>query len=311
MSSEKCRVDKVFSTTHAPCSSSSVKDHYNSENLTRNIKTALIKAGKSLSNLELKDLAPIDQLHTGGIMTSMELIKKANLSCEAKVLDAGCGIGGSSRLLAGQFKFKVTGIDIADKFIEAANFLTKCTRLEDKLVFRQGSVLDLPFSDNTFDAVLCQHILMNIEDKSTAFKEFYRVLKNDGKLILHEITRGKNDSLLFPVPWAGKASISFLESWDTISTLLEKQGFETRFHFNGTEHACSWWEKVKAVSKKASHTPRPIGPGLVFGNNAKYFGKNMHANFKNNSICLVEAILKKNRAGIHKSYQPSRVLTAI
>ncbi|WP_457551811.1 methyltransferase domain-containing protein, partial [Desulfobacula sp.] len=124
---------------------SEIKKHYNSNQLTQTIKTALIKAGKNLSALELKDLSPIDQLHTGGAVATIGLLKKTNLACHAKILDAGCGIGGSSRLLARQFDCKVMGIDLADKFIDAAIFLTQCTRLENRVTFQQGSVLDLPF----------------------------------------------------------------------------------------------------------------------------------------------------------------------
>lgn len=272
---------------------SNIKDHYNSDNLTQKIETALIKAGKPLSSIGLKDLSPIDQLHTGGARATIDLFKKPRLCSDALVLDAGCGIGGSSRLLAQQFKCRVIGVDLADQFIDAATFLTRCTGLENHVAFQQGSVLDLPFEDNTFDAVLCQHILMNIKDKSTAVKEFSRVLKQDGKLILHEITRGENNTLVFPVPWAGKAAISFLESWDIISGILEKHGFETRFYSDETRTAESWWEKIKAVSPKKTSSPESLSPGLIFGDNAKLFGKNMHANFKDNAIRLVEAVLKK------------------
>ena len=272
---------------------SEIKKHYNSDHLTQNIKAALIKAGKNLSTLEPKDLSAIDHLHTGGAAASIELLKKINLAPDALVLDAGCGIGGSSRLLARQFDCQVIGIDLSDKFIPAANFLTQCMALENLVSFQQGSILDLPFEKNTFDAILCQHVLMNIKDKSKAVKEFFRVLKPGGKLILHEITKGENSTLVFPVPWAASPGISFLEPWINMSPILEKQGFKTISYSDETRAACSWWEKVKAVSQKKRLRANPLGPGLIFGNNAAFFGENMHANFKNNSICLVEAILKK------------------
>ncbi len=273
---------------------SEIKTHYNSDNLTQKIKTALIKAGKDLSNLEPKDLSAIDQLHTGGAVASLELLKKINLAQNARVLDAGCGIGGSSRILARQFNCQVIGIDLADKFIPAANFLTQCMALENLVNFQQGSILDLPFEENTFDAILCQHVLMNIKDKSMAVKEFFRVLKPEGKLILNEITKGENNTLVLPVPWAASPGISFLEPWDLLSPIFEKQGFKTLSYSDETSLACSWWKKVKSFSQKANPQTNILGPGLVFGDNAKFFGENMHANFKNNSICLVEAILKKS-----------------
>ncbi|MBT3388456.1 MAG: methyltransferase domain-containing protein [Desulfobacula sp.] len=282
---------------------SQIKNHYNSDHLTANIKTALIKAGKNLSTLEPKDLYRIDQLHTGGANSSIELLKNINFSPDTpditdttgtQVLDAGCGIGGSSRLIAQQFGCKVTGLDLADKFINAANFLTTCTKQETQVSFKQGSILDLPFEKNTFDLVLCQHVLMNIKDKSRAVKEFFRVLKPGGKLVLHEITKGENQPVIFPVPWAASSAISFLEPWDILAATLEKQGFKMSYFSDKTHGACSWWEKVKAASDKKSTGVNVLGPGLIFGSNATLFGKNMHTNFKNNSICLVEAILKKS-----------------
>ena len=134
---------------------------------------------------------------------------------------------------------------------------------------------------------------MNIEDKSTAVKEFFRVLKPDGKLMLHEIEKGDNDSLLLPVPWADKSSISFLESRDVMSHIFKEHGFEVEFFSDQTSSACTGWEKFNAVSKKRPPQPNALGLGIIFGSNAKFFGENMYANFKNNSICLVEVILKK------------------
>jgi len=273
---------------------SQIKNHYNSENLTQNIKAALIKAGKNISKLKPRDLCHIDQLHTGGVTTSIELLKRINFSSDARVLDAGCGIGGSSRLIAEQFDCRVIGVDLADKFIKTANFLTQCTAQKTRVSFQQGSILDLPFEENTFDAILCQHVLMNIKDKSKTIKEFFRVLKPGGHLILHEITKGENNSVLFPVPWASSPAISFLEPWNFLASIIEKQRFDISYCSDKTSEAYSWWEKVKAASKKRSPRVNDLGPGLIFGCNARFFGKNMHENFKNNSICLVEAVMKKS-----------------
>ncbi|MCP3898649.1 MAG: class I SAM-dependent methyltransferase, partial [Desulfobacteraceae bacterium] len=185
-----------------------VKDHYSvlgrsytaaSENdLKERIVTALKKAGKDLQNLELKDLSVIDQLHTGGHLATRELIKKAGLSKGAKILDAGCGIGGSSRLLAKEFQCQVTGIDIVDEFIVTANFLTDLVAgnsgLKKLVEFKQGSVLEIPPPDCLYDAALSQHTLMNIKEKGELFKEFNRVLKPGALLLLHEVVQ-KEDGL--------------------------------------------------------------------------------------------------------------------
>ena len=273
---------------------SQVKDHYNSDNLTKNIKNALIRAGKDLVRLDPKDIGIIDQLHTGGAPASIKLLKKAGLGSDELVLDAGCGIGGSSRLIAGQFNCRAIGVDLAQKFIEAANFLNKCTGLEDKVKFQQGSILNLEFQDNTFDAVLCQHVLMNIEDKNTAINEFYRVLKPGGKLILHEVTKGSTDDFYFPVPWASKPSISFLQPWNTLADILDKQGFKTLIYSDESETSFALWERVKKATEKRVFNTIDLGSGLVFGENARFFGENMYKNLKENSVCLIESVQEKS-----------------
>ena len=293
----------VFTTSHfstqitqlrSKTMESQVKEHYNSDNLTENINIALIKAGKDIANLDPKDISIIDQLHVGGALASIKLLKKAGLDADAFVLDAGCGIGGSSRLITQLFSCRVTGVDLAQKFIEAANFLTKCTGLDSKTKFKQGSVLELEFADNLFDAVLCQHVLMNIEDKTAAIKEFFRVLKPGGKLILHEVTKGSDVEIEFPVPWASESSISFVQPWDTLSGILKTQGFKTLMYADESDAALSWQEKAKNAVKKRVFNTQDLGPGLVFGNIAQFFPKNMYNNLKNNAVCLIESVQEKS-----------------
>ncbi len=273
---------------------SHVKDHYHTNDLPLKIKDALKKSGKDFNQLAIKDLASVDQLHTGGAPATIALIKKAGLPEKATILDAGCGIGGSSRLLAKSFNFQVIGIDLAPAFVETARVVTQWYNLEQSIGYEQGSVLDLPLENDSFDGVLCQHILMNIQDKKTALKEFYRVLKPGGKLILHEIFQGKNknEPIALPVPWAGDASISFLESWKDFKPCLLSAGFTLDYLSNESQPSLEWWQMVNAVGKKKKS--RPLGSHLVFGENSVFFGPNMEKNFKINTIQCIEAVFKKN-----------------
>lgn len=278
-----------------------VKAHYNSNNLQVKISDALEKAGKNLNQLIPKDLVPIDQLHTGGPQATINLLGKADLKPGSKILDAGCGLGGSSRLLAKKFDHFVTGIDLANQFVDTAKFLTNSTGLSDQVSFRQGSILEMPFASNSFDAVLCQHILMNIEDKEKVFKEFFRILNTGGKLILHEVVKGETEEISLPVPWAGKKEISFLEPWDNMESLVTRAGFKKVFVTDSTQNAADWWAKVKLASQKKGAAPGILGPHLIFGENAAFFGQTMTFNFEENRIKVVEAVFEK--AGIFEKKQ--------
>ena len=269
------------------------KAYYNTRNLLTRIYDALEKAKNNLDRLTLKDLAPIDQLHTGGAKATLALLEQASLKSGSDVLDAGCGLGGSSRLMAKNFGYMVTGVDLSDQFITTAQALTENMYLADQVYFKQGSIENLPLENKSFDGILCQHVLMNIMDKEKAFNEFNRVLRSNGKLILHEIVKGENDPIMYPVPWADKENISYLQSWEAMDVLIKNAGFEKERIIDGTPNAAAWWEKVKNVAASQDASQTVMGPHLVFGENAALFGKTMNYNFKWNRIKVVEAVFKK------------------
>ncbi len=134
---------------------------------------------------------------------------------------------------------------------------------------------------------------MNISDKPGAIKEFYRILKPGGKLVLHEITKGDNDTIQYPVPWASQESISFLKPWMLLKDILINQGFNCLIKKDKSQDAMDWWQKVNSFSQKKTQPVNPLNSGLIFGRNSKFFGKNMASNFEKKSICLIEAVYKK------------------
>lgn len=271
----------------------SAKAHYTCPDLGAKIRRGLEKSGKNPEQIRLRDLAPVDQLHTGAAPATIGLVEQAELEKGMTILDAGCGIGGTSRLLAQHFGLVVHGIDLSNDFIKTAHLLNQwCGVEEDGTInFKQGTLLALPYPDNFFDAVLCQHVLLNIEDKPKAFAEFSRVLPPGGKLILHEIVAGPGPEPLYPVPWAANASASMLCSRQNLGEYAQKSGFKLVFSEDKTTSAGLWWEKVNAIKKAKG--AGPLNPGLVFGENAGLFGVNMEQNFKKQAVLCVEDIWMK------------------
>jgi ubiquinone/menaquinone biosynthesis C-methylase UbiE len=97
------------------------------------------------------------------------------------VLDAGCGEGYFSRLLARNGAI-VTGVDFSAKLIEAA----REQRLTDTLPvsFDISGVDELPYRDNTFDLVVCNHLINDLYDPSKPISEFARVLRTGGRIVI-------------------------------------------------------------------------------------------------------------------------------
>ncbi|GAB4215484.1 MAG: methyltransferase domain-containing protein [Synechococcales cyanobacterium] len=97
------------------------------------------------------------------------------------VLDVGCGIGGSSRILAKDYGFQVTGITISPQQVERAQQLTPASLTAH---FQRDDAMNLSFPDGTFDVVWCIEAGPHMPDKAVFAKELMRVLKPGGKLVV-------------------------------------------------------------------------------------------------------------------------------
>jgi MPBQ/MSBQ methyltransferase len=99
----------------------------------------------------------------------------------ATVLDVGCGIGGSSRILARDYGFNVTGITISPEQVKRAQELTKP---EIPAKFQVDDAMNLSFPDGSFDVVWCIEAGPHMPDKAVFAKELLRVLKPGGILVV-------------------------------------------------------------------------------------------------------------------------------
>jgi len=97
------------------------------------------------------------------------------------VLDVGCGIGGSSRILAREYGFAVTGISISPQQIKRAQELTP---KDLDATFLVDDAMAMSFPDASFDVVWSIEVGPHIPDKALFAKELIRVLKPGGILVV-------------------------------------------------------------------------------------------------------------------------------
>ena len=75
-------------------------------------------------NWNAEDFSGIDQLHLGGVPATLELLSWLPIQdkdgSDLIGLDIGCGLGGTSRLLADMRSCKMVGLDLNPQYIEAA-----------------------------------------------------------------------------------------------------------------------------------------------------------------------------------------------
>lgn len=189
------------------------------------ILDAISKADARIDGLKPEDLLWFDQLHAGGADSTRELASMAGLSSDTVVLDAGSGVGGTSRILSTEYGCHVIGVDIAAEHVKAARMLTELVGLTAQVAFREGDVTQLDFEDKAFDVVWTQSAIMNIECTIEFLREIRRVLRPGGVLALEATLKGSRDETRFPVMWADDQSVSFMVTADSLRQMLCDEGF--------------------------------------------------------------------------------------
>ncbi len=107
-----------------------------------------------------------------------------------RVLDVGCGIGGPAMTIAGHSGAHVTGVDLVDHRVAAAQATAARRGLAELTDFQHGDALRLPFEDATFDAAYSFEALCHVPDKAAAYREVARVLKPGGAFLGYDWLRG-------------------------------------------------------------------------------------------------------------------------
>jgi MPBQ/MSBQ methyltransferase len=145
------------------------------------------------------------------------------------VLDVGCGIGGSSRVLAKDYGFAVTGVTISPQQVKRAQELTPEGVSAE---FKVGDALALSFPDASFDVVWSVEAGPHMPDKAQFARELLRVLKPGGILVVADWNQ--RDDRQVPLNfWEKPVMQQLLDQWshpafssiEGFSELLEATGF--------------------------------------------------------------------------------------
>jgi ubiquinone/menaquinone biosynthesis C-methylase UbiE len=268
-----------------------VAGHYGRRALGDVILRALKESGKDVEHLTPDDLAPVDEFHSGGRNATVRLAQLAQIDASQRVLDVGCGIGGPSRYLASKFGCQVTGLDLTPEFVALAGMLAQRTRLADKVTYRQGNALDLPFPDASFDVVWSQNAAMNIADRDRLYGEMHRVLRRGGRLALQDVAAGPGGEPYYPTPWASDKSISFLFAPQSTRAALERVGFRVVAWQDTTQEALEQ-QTARAKALDSGSLP-PLGLHILIGEAFPTVTKNTLRNLQEQKVQLLNAVLER------------------
>ena len=227
------------------------------------------RVNKSTSELDLAfdNIHEItDQNHIGGVQFVEELASLAQITRTSKVLDLGCGIGGSARYLAWKYGCSVMGVEMNLKRCSDARALNRLVGLQKLVTIKHGNMLSAAVASNQYDIIWGQGSWGHLESKSALFHRWSRALRTHGKYAFE-------DCYLLKKP----GSKINQEKLDTLSTLwmahlverdgwtesLVKLGFVIRFE-DLTERYQQYCLKMLATIKTISNYPKNEKSGYEY-----------------------------------------------
>lgn len=242
---------------------SGVSANYAAPDLLVRILEGLRAAGVDPDAPGLPALAAVEEFHIGGRAATAALVEQLGLEPGMRVLDVGCGIGGTARYLASTYGVEVLGVDLTPDFVETATELTRRVGLAGQVSFRVGDASALDVPAGSFDRVVMLHVGMNVADKPALIRGLARMLAPGGMLAVYDVMRVGAGPVAYPTPWAGDETTSWLASPQEYRQAMADAGLEVTAERDRREVALAFFAAARQAA--ADGTAPVVGLGLVIG----------------------------------------------
>ena len=180
----------------------------------------------------------------------------AQVSEGDRILDAGCGLGGSSMWLAKERRAHVTGIALGHDQITMATQEASRRSLTARTQFLVADFMKLPFPNDSFDIVWAHESICHAQERSAFFKEAARVLVTNGRLViadflLRRIPRGTYDNFLLE-QWFDGWKLADLWTAEQHTRAAGAAGFDSVCIQDFTPHTIASHRRLYQMARRAS-----------------------------------------------------------
>jgi phosphoethanolamine N-methyltransferase len=204
------------------------------------------------SILQYESIYGADFVSPGGRELALELIATLDLVPAARVLDVGCGLGGSAFVMASEFGLRVDGIDLSRNMLALAEQKLANNGLSNLVRLQWGDCLELDAREQ-YDAIYSRDVFLHIADKARLFARLHAALRPGGSLLFTDYCCG-------PQPWNDEFSGYVqdrgysLHTIEEYADLISTTGFE---QVSASDETARFIEILQAEQGRIDALPIP------------------------------------------------------
>jgi tocopherol O-methyltransferase len=231
-----------------------------------------------------------DHLHHGWFSTGKEKAREAQIAMlwqcasrvgvrvAARVLDVGCGYGGTSIFLASELACRVDGLSLSPNQLAVANNKASAAKVCSNVRFHLQDAERFEYPENHYDLVWTMESSEHFADKQRYFHQVHRTLRRDGRLLLAAWTGSMASDSVRRV--AEHFLCPEICTPDEYVEFIEDAGMQVQEVVNATSHVVPTWQiclrrikRFRLLRHLVSDDVRSFGDGLEVILNAYLSGE--------------------------------------